>query len=116
MKNKIAIFSLIIMTLIVAPAYAANGRKTVTSAGTAEALVSTYTPFSRVTICAETDNTGIISVGDSGVIATLATRTGVPLEASDCYTINSGDWGSTDLRTVFIDTTVSGDGVTYHTI
>lgn len=116
MKLKTGIIAFLMFVIAGTPLFAANGRKTVASAGTAEALSSTAQPFSRVTVCADTDNTGIIAVGDSGVIANLATRTGVPLEASDCYTINAGDWGSMDLRTVFIDTTVSGDGVTYHTI
>lgn len=116
MRKKINLLFLLMMILAACPAFASQGRKTVAAAGTAEALTSSYTAFSSVTICAETDNTGIISVGDSGVVAALSTRTGVPLSASDCYTIDAGDWGSSDLRTVFIDTTVSGDGVTYHSI
>ena len=116
MKNFKIPFIAIAIAMACSPLYAANGRKIVASAGTAEALTSTYTPFSKVSICAETDNTGVIAVGDSGVIASLATRTGVPLSASDCYTINAGDSGSSDLRAVYIDTTVSGDGVTYHSI
>lgn len=84
------------------------GRKTVTSAGTAEALSSTNTSVREIIITAETDNTGIIAVGDSSVVASLSTRTGLPLSAGDTAVLDVGNLGST-----YIDATVSGDGVTY---
>ena len=84
-----------------------NGRKVVTTAGTAVVLASA-TPCTSVAITAETDNTGFVVVGASDVIASLATRKGVPLEAGDSITLEVSD-----LSLVYIDATVSGDGVTY---
>lgn len=84
-----------------------DGRKVVTTAGTALALATT-TPCKKVTITAETDNTGIIVVGGSTVVAALATRRGTPLNAGDSYEVDIDD-----LADVYLDTTVSGDGVTF---
>lgn len=86
----------------------ADGRKTIAVAGTSEKLIGVSTPAKRVTITAETDNTGVICVGGSGVIAALVTRTGTPLEAGDTY-----EFDVDNLEDVFIDTTVNGDGVTF---
>lgn len=86
---------------------AVPGRKVVAVAGTAESLAATTT-CKKVDIVAETDNTGIIVVGDSTVVAALATRKGVPLYAGDFYSLEIAD-----PATLFLDTTVSGDGVTY---
>jgi hypothetical protein len=47
-------------------------------------------------------------VGGSTCIALLATRQGTPLEAGDSYSIDIDD-----LADVFIDATVSGEGVTF---
>lgn len=85
-----------------------DGRKVVATGGTAEALVTTSVPVLQVDITAETDNTGIIVVGASTVVASLATRRGTPLNAGDTYTIYN-----VDLKDVYLDTTVNGDGVTY---
>ena len=84
-----------------------DGRKVVATAGTREALATT-TACNRVIITAETDNTGLVVVGGATVVAALATRRGVPLSAGDSIelTIN-------DLASVFLDVTVSGDGVSY---
>lgn len=89
------------------PGAIGDGRKVVTTAGTAVAL-ATATAAKSVTITAETDNTGIISVGGSGVIASLATRRGTPLNAGDSMSLDISD-----LAVVYIDSTVNGDGVTY---
>jgi len=85
-----------------------HGLKTVTSAGTDEALVSQITWAKWVTIQAQTDNTGIIAVGGAGVDATVATGTGVALVAGAMLTIPCED-----LKDIYIDATVSGDGVRY---
>tara|TARA_Y100000310_G_C20590480_1_gene767741 strand:+ start:627 stop:914 length:288 start_codon:yes stop_codon:yes gene_type:complete len=83
-------------------------RKTVSSAGTAEVIVATAHEVQSVIITAETNNTGIMVVGGSTVVAALSTRSGVPLNAGDSVTLYS-----VDLNKVYLDTTVSGDGVTY---
>jgi len=85
----------------------ADGRQVVAVAGTAVALASS-TACKLVTITAETDNTDIIVVGGSTVVAALATRRGVPLSAGDTYEL-----GIDDLSDVHLDALVSGEGVTY---
>lgn len=84
-----------------------NGRKVVASAGTAEKLANA-TKCTQVLITAETDNTGIIAVGNSSVVAALTGRTGAPLNAGDSIVIPT-----VDLDQIWLDTTVNGDGVTY---
>jgi hypothetical protein len=84
-----------------------SGRKTVTTAGTAVTLASS-TPAKRVTITALDTNTGVITVGGSGVIAASGTRTGVPLSAGDSYELDIDN-----LSKVYIDATVSGEGVSF---
>lgn len=83
------------------------GRKVVTTAGTA--VNFSGSSCKEVIITAETDNTGVVVVGGSGVIASLATRLGVPLNAGDSVVIGLSD----DLSELWLDSTVSGDGVTF---
>ena len=84
-----------------------SDRKVVTTAGTAEAIASTTTA-KFVQIQAELDNTGIIAVGGSGVVAAAGTREGIALEAGDVIGLPIDD-----LADVFIDSTVDGEGVTF---
>lgn len=86
-----------------------QGRKTVAVIGTAEPLVASSTPCKHVIIAAETDNTGVITVGGSGVIGAVGTREGIPLSVGDePIRLDVGD-----LNQVYIDTTAAGDGVTF---
>lgn len=84
-----------------------QGSKNVTTAGTAVAL-ATSTTSRTVTITAKETNTGLIAVGGSGVLAALASRTGISLLARETVTIRISN-----LAAIFIDSTVSGEGVTY---
>jgi len=84
-----------------------DGVKTVTTAGTDEVLAGS-TVCKKVVIQAQTDNTGLIAVGASGVDATVATGTGVGLTVGD-YIVLQID----NLADIFIDATVSGEGVRY---
>lgn len=85
-----------------------DGRKIVTSAGIRVPLASS-TACKEVVITAETDNTGIVAVGAaSTVIAALATRTGIPLNAGDSIVLQTDN-----LADVGLDSMVSGDGVTF---
>ena len=84
-----------------------DGRKVTVSAGTSVALASS-TAAKWVTVTAETDNSGVVVVGGSTVVAALATRRGIPLMAGDSCTLPIDD-----LADVYIDSTVSGDGVTF---
>lgn len=85
-----------------------SGRKVVTTAGTSVTLVSSSTPCKKIDIVAETDNTGVIVVGGSGVIAAISTREGVPLSAGQPYSLEIDN-----AQDVYLDSTVSGDGVTF---
>jgi len=85
-----------------------DGRKVVATAGTKEAL-ATSTACKEVVITAETDNTGIVTVGAAAtVVAALATRRGIPLSAGDSIVLQTDN-----LADIGLDVTVSGDGVTY---
>lgn len=84
-----------------------HGVKTVTSAGTDEAIAGS-TAAKWITVQAQTDNTGWIAVGGTGVDATEATGTGVLLDAGESVTLPIDN-----LADVFIDATVNGEGVRY---
>lgn len=89
-----------------------QGRKTVTSAGTPVVLAST-TAAKEVVITALQSNTDIIVVGFTGVVAGSAldsgnTRTGIPLFPNNSVTLRV-----VDLASIFIDSVVSGEGVSY---
>ena len=57
---------------------------------------------------AQTDNTGFIAVGATGVDATEATGNGVLLYAGDAVV-----WETDNLADLFVDSTVNGEGVRY---
>lgn len=85
-----------------------DGRITVTTAGTRVQMTATSTLCRKLDVVAETDNTGIVVVGASTVVAALATRRGIPLNAGDFYSMEIDE-----LTRIWIDSTVSGDGVTF---
>lgn len=84
-----------------------HGVKTVTTAGT-DVVLAASTAAKWVTVQAQTDNTGYVAVGASGVDATVATGTGVLLAAGETITLPVDN-----LADVYIDATVSGEGVRY---
>ena len=84
-----------------------QGVKTIAAAGTDEVLAAS-TACRWVSIQAQTDNTGIIAVGGTGVDATVATGNGIALAAGDTLTLEI-----TNLAAIYIDATVTGDGVRY---
>src|SRR3990170_765407 len=84
-----------------------HGVKTVTTAGTDEAL-ATSTACKKVIIQAQTDNTGLIAIGASGVDATVATGTGLGLTVGDVVVLQIDN-----LADIYIDATVNGEGVRY---
>jgi hypothetical protein len=85
-----------------------HGVRTVGTPGTAVALVAVSTPAKWVMVQAQTDNTGGIAVGGSGVLATVATGTGLYLAAGDSLPL-----AVDNLADVFIDATVATDGVRF---
>lgn len=84
-----------------------DGRQTVTTAGTAVALATT-TSIKKVFITAETDNTGLIAVGRSTVLAAPGSQRGIILAPGQ-----STSFSADDLANVYIDATQNGDGVAY---
>lgn len=84
-----------------------HGIKTVTTAGT-DVVLATSTTCKRVLIQSQTDNTGLIAVGASGVDATEATGTGAILYAGDAVEMDIDN-----LSDIYIDSTVNGEGVRY---
>ena len=92
----------------VGPQIITDNRKIVTAAGTRVQLETTSNVVSYIILTAETDNTGVIVVGASTVVATVLTRRGIPLSAGDSISL-----GAVDLADIYLDSTVSGDGVTY---
>lgn len=84
-----------------------DGRKVVTTAGTAVTLAASAAS-KEVTITAELNNTGTVTVGGSTVVDATATRQGSPLYPGDTITI-----ATDNLTEVYIDAEVNGDGVTY---
>ena len=90
-------------------------RKTITTVGTAERLVDERTIAKKIIIVAETDNTGVITIGGTTVRANLADRQGLPLFAGDSFPLmlNNKDDTYNDLREIWLDTTVATDGVTF---
>jgi hypothetical protein len=81
-----------------------TGKKTVAAAGTAEALGESQTLTVGVTIKAEADNTGTVYVGDEDVDS----ASGFQLAKGESIFIPIND-----LAAVYLDVSVSGDGVTY---
>jgi len=82
------------------------GRQVVTTAGSA--VQFSAQACKEVRIMAESDNTNIVVLGSSGVIAALATREGIPLFPAQTitFTINN-------MNLLFIDSITSGEGVTF---
>lgn len=83
-----------------------NGVTTVTSAGSDVVLGTAV--CKKIVIQAQTDNTGFIAVGATGVDATVATGNGVLLSAGDIFVLQTDN-----LSDVSIDSTVDGEGVRY---
>jgi hypothetical protein len=84
-----------------------DGVKTVTTAGTDEALAAS-TAAKWVMIQAQTDNTNKVAIGASGVDATVATGDGILLDPGDVVTIPCDN-----LADIFVDALVSGEGVRF---
>jgi len=90
-------------TAEVAPTTISNGKTTVTTSGTRVTLASS-TAVKSVTIKALSTNTGIIYVGNSSVAST----NGFQLQAGETVSMDIAN-----LNTVNLDSSVSGEGVTY---
>lgn len=88
--------------------------KTVTAAGTAERLSSTSIEVLAASIQVESDNTGVIVIGGSTVSVTdYGSYLPVPTAGATppAFNLARPDKGNIDLMDVWIDSSVSGDGV-----
>lgn len=86
-----------------------SGSKAVTTAGTRVQLVSSPTEAKRLDVTANFNNTDMIVIGGSGVVASQGTRKGVPIAPGNTYTFTI-----TDVSLVWIDSVVSGEGTTFN--
>lgn len=92
-----------------APLNIGHGRKTVAATGTPEQLSATPTKARSLIITALEGNTGVVVIGgDNTVRAALASRNGTPLAAKE-----SISYDVADLSSVWLDVTVSGEGVSF---
>jgi hypothetical protein len=85
-----------------------DGRKTVTTAGTRVTLVSSATPCKKVDIQALSTNSAVVVVGGSTCVASASTRQGIALNPNDSYSLEIDD-----VSKVYIDSVVSGEGVSF---
>ena len=92
------------VTSVSIPAAIYHGKTTVSSAGTEVTLASSQAITSGVTIKALSDNTGLIYVGANPVTSS----TGFELNAKESVFLEVAN-----LTTVYIDSAVNGEGVTY---
>jgi carbohydrate-binding DOMON domain-containing protein len=85
-----------------------DGRKTVTTAGTAVPLTTAVTQTLEVDVTALAANTGVVVVGASTVVASVSTQRGTYLNPGDTKTFHN-----VDLSAVYVDSAVNGEGVAY---
>jgi hypothetical protein len=81
-----------------------NGQKYVTTAGTQVALASSQAITHSVTIMAQSGNSGWIYIGSSSV----SSSNGYILDAGDTVELKIAN-----LATVYVDSSVNGEGVSY---
>ena len=87
-----------------------SSEKTVTAAGTSEALSSTSQRVKSLSVIAKADNTGQVYIGGSDVAST----TNGGLAPGDSLIIPAVNW--LDLNDVYIDVDVSGDGIDFYSV
>lgn len=81
--------------------------KAVTTAGTAERLSATSIAATSIIIRALDDNTGTVFIGDSDVGSGRGDR----LTAGQPLSFEAADGGFFDLREIWVDVAVDGEGV-----
>lgn len=84
-----------------------NGRKTVTTPGTAVAL-SASAACAWVSVTALPSNGDVVAVGGSGVLATVGSETGLLLGPGASVTVPTNN-----VSKVFVDAVVAGNGVSF---
>jgi len=89
------------------PTSVGDGRKVTVSAGTAVVL-ATSTSCKKVTVQALDVNTDVVVVGGSTVVAASGTRRGIALLPYNSLVIQVDN-----LADIYIDSVISGEGVSY---
>ena len=87
-----------------------SSEKTVTAAGTAEALAAGSQRVRSLTVIAKTGNTGQVYVGGSDVAST----TNDGLAPGDGLEVPAENW--LDLADVYLDVDTNGEGVDYYAV
>ena len=85
-----------------------DGSKNVTTAGTAVALAASSIPCRAVLVHAKPENTGVVVVGASTVVASASTRRGIALLPGEKVLLRV-----TDVSSLYLDSAVSGEGVSF---
>jgi hypothetical protein len=85
-----------------------DGLQLVASAGTAEALAAAATPCRLIVVSARPENTDVVVVGASTVVAAAGTRRGISLVPGQSVSLHVKD-----VSSLFVDAVVSGEGVSY---
>ena len=86
-----------------------SGRKAVTNAGVAEALVATETHCYRVDLSADLGNTNPVVIGSSNVVAAAGSQKGVVLIPGNSPITVLVD----DVAKIYVDVQSNGDAVCY---
>ena len=87
-----------------------SSAKTVSAAGTAEALAASSQRVKSVTIVAKTGNTGRVYVGGSDV----SSATNAGLAPGDTLVVPAVNW--LDLRSLYLNVDTSGEGVDFYAV
>jgi hypothetical protein len=92
-----------------------TGKKTVASAGTAEALVASKTWVKKLKIVALPGNAGSVYIGDSSVDDTTGVElaAGAVWEMADVAGAKGDDVLEFDLNSIYVDAANNDDGVSY---
>lgn len=90
-----------------------DGRKTVTTAGTRVQLSTTSVPCKRIEIQAMEANTDVIVVGGATVVAGASADSGATRRGRLLFPSQSIVLTVNNLNLVYLDSVVSGEGVTY---
>lgn len=90
----------------VQPTSIVSARKNLTT--NAERLAATNTPCRQVTIMADPDNTGYISIGDANIVASQTVPRGILLAALNSITIPIDD-----IYKIYAVAEIEGDGISY---
>ena len=85
-----------------------DGLKLTVSAGTAVQFSSTSVPCRTVVVTARPENTDVVVIGSSTVVAAAATRRGISLIPGQSTEIRIAD-----VSSLYLDSVVSGEGVSY---